>query len=376
MDALDLIIENEGASAYVLYASSQDAKMRYLSGFWIGDPVVYLRRPGERGIIIVPQMEYDRAVRESSCAVMTLAQAGFFDILEEEKDRTKVYARMIAGQTGGEIIVPGSFPVALARELDALCSVKIDPGTVEEMRAVKTGNELACIQECQRAAEGAMDVAQSMIRDAKIRDGELVLNGEPLTSGMIRQEMHVYLLRRGFRATDTIVSCGAETAMPHRLGEGVLLEGEPIVIDVFPRDERTGYYADMTRTVVRGEPDPEIEEMYNAVKGAQETAENMIRPGISGRDVHLAAAGYLDDCGFKTDTKGFIHSLGHGVGLEIHENPALSPAGTKNLVAGNVVTVEPGLYYPGTGGVRLEDIGAVTQEGFTCFTKYPKELRL
>jgi Xaa-Pro aminopeptidase len=375
MDQLDNAIIDSGVRAYAMYASSHDGNMRYLSGFWIGDPVVYIRRPGEYGQLIVPQMEYERTVKESSCAVMTLAEAGFFTLLEEEEDRETALARMIADQVDGNVLIPGGFPYALGQKLGAFCSVQVDKGTVNRMRAVKTVDELDMIRAAQSATEGAMELAISLLRKATPRDGELYLLEEPLTSDFVRRTMHIHLLERGYRAVETIVSCGAETALPHRLGEGILMEGEPIVIDIFPRDERTGYYSDMTRTVVRGEPNPEIEEMYNAVKDAQSLAEEMIRPGIGGNVVHEAVVEYFSEQGFKTDTQGFIHSLGHGVGLDVHEQPSLSPSG-EELVPGNVVTVEPGLYYSGVGGVRLENIGAVTQQGFDCFTNYKREIRI
>jgi Xaa-Pro aminopeptidase len=375
MAILDAAIRKADAEAYVMYASSADANMRYLTGFQIGDPVVYLRRPGERGTLIVPQMEYDRAVTESSCAVMTRADAGFFEILEKEKDTWRIIALMIAGQVKGKVLVPPAIPYALAHELERYCGVAIEREALGAMRFVKSEDEIGRIRGVQRATEAAMDLALSLIRDATVRDGLLYSDGEALTSERVRRAMHVLLMERGCRATDTIVACGAETAQPHNKGAGTLRENEPIVIDVFPQDEATGYYADMTRTVVRGEPDPAIEEMYDAVREAQHRAKAMIRPGITGKDVHCAVVEYFKELGYESRAEGFVHSLGHGVGLEVHERPSLSPSGGV-LAAGHVVTVEPGLYFRGIGGVRLEDLGVVTKEGFDCFTKYKEVIRI
>lgn len=375
MDVLDEAIGGTGAVAYVMFASSQDANMRYLSRFVVNDPIVYIRCRGERGLLIVPQMEYHRAVQESACRVITRGDAGFFTILKEEKDVWKVYARMIADQTGGDILVPAKFPFALAQELQNFGTVSVDKGSVEATRAIKTSRELSLIRAAQQATEAAMDLAITLIRRTRPRRGVLHRDGTPLTSDDVRRVMHRFLLDRGYRAVDTIVSCGAETAMPHRQGDGPLLEGEPIVIDIFPRDERSGYYADMTRTVVYGEPSREIAEMYEAVREAQKIGKEMIIPGILGKDVHQAVVDYFTERGFATNTEGFIHSLGHGIGLDVHEKPSLSPSG-EELLPGNTVTVEPGLYYTDIGGVRLEDLGVITKNGFDSFTNYTTEIRL
>ncbi|MDG6256683.1 MAG: Xaa-Pro peptidase family protein [Methanomicrobiaceae archaeon] len=375
MEALDRAIGQAGAAGFVMYASSQDADMRYLTRFRVGDPVIFFKKPGLPGTIVVPQMEYDRAVAECSCAVMSRGDAGYFDILEEEPDPRAALARMIARQVGGDMLVPPTFPLSLARKLEEHGAVRIDTGTVAGLRAVKTSAELAAIRETQRVNEAALDLALTMIRKARVRNGMLVMEGTPLTSEILRRKLHVFFIERGYTAADTIISCGAETAMPHRTGSGPLMANEPIVIDIFPRHEESGYHADMTRTVVKGEADPAVSDLYEAVAEGQALGKHLIRAGIAGKDVHQAVVDYFDDRGYATDKEGFIHSLGHGVGLEIHEKPSLGPAG-EALAAGHVVTVEPGLYYAGTGGVRLEDMGVVTQQGFDCFTRYPQELEI
>jgi Xaa-Pro aminopeptidase len=191
----------------------------------------------------------------------------------------------------------------------------------------------------------------------------------------VKFTMHSHLLSCGCTAVDTIVSCGKETAIPHMTGTGPLHADEPIIIDLFPVEEASGYYADMTRTVVKGEPTDEIREMYDTLRNAKQLAISLIKPKVTGAEVYQAVVDFFAGQGYESDTRGFVHNLGHGVGLQIHELPTVGPAG-KALVAGNVITVEPGLYYPGTGGVRLEDIGAVTARGFDNFTTYPEELVL
>jgi len=219
-----------------------------------------------------------------------------------------------------------------------------------------------------------MEGAISSIRSARARKGVLYRGRTPLTSELLQEEVAVTLLRKGCRAVDTIISCGEDSAIPHVRGSGPLREGEPIILDLFPQDEETGYTADMSRTVVKGEPTPEIREMFDAVLGAQTLAMGLVRPGATGADIHGKVVEYFKERGFESNTKGFIHNLGHGVGLEVHELPVLGPGGGE-LAAGHVITLEPGLYYPGKGGVRLEDMGVVTAKGFRDLTRMPRELR-
>ena len=374
MESLDTALAAADCAAYVLYASSDDADFRYLTRFQVSDPLLYVKRKGEQGLLVVPQMEYERAATESSAAPITRASAGFLAYLDEEKDAWKALARTAASLAGGKVLVPRAFPYWLGRLLEEYAGIEVDgTSAVRAMRAVKTSKELTAIRAAQRATEAAMDLGISMIRRSTAQNGVLHLDGAPLTSGRVRTAMHLFLMERGYTAKETIVSCGKETAMPHRQGDGPLLEDEPVVIDLFPRHDATGYYADMTRTVVKGEPSPEIRDMYEAVHTARELGVSLIAAGVRGAAVHNAVVEFFKEQGYESNTKGFVHSLGHGVGLEIHEDPSLSPSGGP-LEAGNVVTVEPGLYYPGVGGIRIEDMGAVTAGGFDRFTNYPSDL--
>jgi Xaa-Pro aminopeptidase len=206
-----------------------------------------------------------------------------------------------------------------------------------------------------------------------VKKGMLSYKGDVLTSERVRTEIHKRLIDFGCRGIDTIVSCAGDTAIPHVAGSGSLSAGQPIIIDIFPRNDATGYVSDMTRTVSKGEPEPAILEMYDAVRAAQDLAASLVAPGKTGPGIHQAVVNYFKDHGFESNTKGFIHNLGHGVGLAVHELPSVGPNGG-DLTAGNVITLEPGLYYPGTGGVRLEDMGVVTDAGFERFTQFPREL--
>jgi Xaa-Pro aminopeptidase len=375
MDPLSDAIRKSGADAYVIYASSRDADMRYLTHFTTSDPFVFFKKADGKGTIIISQMEIGRASRESITAVMTRAEAGLPEILKKEKDPFRATALMIAGLVGKTILVPPNFPLALANALGEFCSVRVDQGTVLSMRAKKTRQEIRCLRYVQNVTQGAMARAIALIRHASVKKGILYHDGKPLTSEYVKFVMHSDLLEHGCSAEDTIVSCGEDTAIPHMTGTGPLAADEPVIIDLFPLHEKSGYYADMTRTVVKGEPSPEILEMYTTLREAKNLAAGRVKGGVSGADLYNIVVDFFKDHGYESDTRGFVHNLGHGVGLQVHELPTVGPSG-KALETGNVITLEPGLYYPGTGGVRLEDMGAVTKTGFKNFTSFSEELVL
>jgi Xaa-Pro aminopeptidase len=375
MDPIPDALKKTGADTFVMYASSRDADMRYMTRFTTSDPFVYFHNGSGKGVIIVSQMEALRAARESPAVVMTRTQAGLPEILKKEKDPLKATAQMIAGQAGKKILVPPHFPIALAHALETYCKVIVDSGTVLSMRAIKTRPEIQTMKRVQEITQTAMGHAVTLIRKSTVKKGVLYHKGTPLTSEFIRYSMHCLLLERGCSAVDTIVSCGKDTAIPHMTGTGPLHADEPIIIDLFPVDDESGYYADMTRTVVKGEPSQEIREMYDTLQEAKRLAVSHTRAGVLGSDLYQGVVDFFKDHGYASDTRGFVHNLGHGVGLQVHEMPTVGPSG-KALEAGNVITIEPGLYYPKTGGVRLEDIGAVTKTGFSNFTKFSEDLVL
>jgi Xaa-Pro aminopeptidase len=375
MDSLDDVIRRSGADAYVAFGSSQNADIRYLTRFRTEDPFVYIKKPGEKGVMVIGQMEYERAMRESIVAVMTREESGLLDIIKEEPVRYRAYAKMIANHAGPHILVPASFPYGIGHELESLSRVTLDQGSVETTRAIKSDEEIRQIQGVQAATDIAMERAVSLIKASTPKKGVLYHDNQPVTSEQVRALVHKTLMDYGCHATDTIVTCGTDTALPHALGSGPLRESEPIVIDTFPADDMSGYFTDMTRTVVRGEPSAELAEMYNAVREAQDLGMSLVKHGAAGTSVHQAVVDLFIEKGYGTNKSGFTHNLGHGVGLEVHELPTLGPAGGA-LAAGNVVTIEPGLYYRDIGGVRLENTGLVTTAGFDSFTQFPREFIL
>lgn len=372
MDALDHALAATGSMAYAAYGTSSDANIRYLTSFRTSDPVIYLKRRNEEALIVVPAMEMGRAALESPCTAISRADAGFFDILKEEPDPLKATGQVIANLAGGPILVPSEFPFGLAQAIASDQPIKVDMDTLSAMRSQKSASEITLMRESQAAAEDALETALAMIRRAK-PTGELLVTpeGKTLTSEDVRYGIHATLLKHGCRGVDTIVASGSETSVVHLRGTGPLAANAPIIIDIFPQNEETGYFADMTRTVVRGEASPEIREMYATVADAKTLAFSLLRAGAEGSALYQAIVSLFADAGYGTEPDGFVHSLGHGVGLEVHEAPSLSSRGGA-LTAGNVVTIEPGLYYPGIGGVRIEDMALVTDGGYERITRFPE----
>ena len=244
----------------------------------------------------------------------------------------------------------------------------------------KTPEEVRLISDSLRKTKKAMELAINMISSSKIQDGKLFLNGSLLTSEMIKGEINSELSRLGCTASNTIVACGIHSSMPNHRGEGPLFANQPIVIDIFPRSQESGYFGDMTRTVVKGEPSKDLERMYRTVLKGQRLGLSLIRHGAKVKDIHGTILEFFKESGFETGMidgkqQGFIHSTGHGLGLEIHEPPRVGLTDTI-LKEGNVITVEPGLYYEKLGGVRIEDVVVVKKGGCVNLTRYPKRFRI
>lgn len=368
-------LEKHACDAYVAYDSSDDADMRYLSGFLASDPYIYVFSKDGASTLIVSSMEETRARYESACSIVTRISAGLPELLKKYPDPELAAAHMIRNFAGPRLLIPPSMPVGFARKLTEVAEVIIDSGTIAGIRSIKTEDEIEKIRYVQKKNEIATRAAVDAIRKSEPDDrGILMLEDAPLTSERVRDIIHFALRPFNCEDIDTIVSCGEASSMPHARGTGPLYANQPIVMDVFPRSELTGYFADMTRTVSKGVPSDEIVRMYDAVQKAKELAVSMIRPGVTGASVYSAVVEFFRENGYETaGSSGFTHSLGHGVGLEIHEAPSLSPSGGE-LKEGQVITLEPGLYYQGIGGVRLEDMGVVTSDGFDSFTCFEEKL--
>jgi Xaa-Pro aminopeptidase len=377
----------------VIGAPEHNAAAYRLSGFLAPDPVIYVR-VANKGYLAVSSMEYGRAKREARAEeVISFDELDVMNLARELKSGGRALAAAAAGllerlgATHSPVAVPPDLGVIYADELRARgLTVSPEARLFANLRRAKTEEEISYIERTQRAVEEACARAVGILKESKVAEyNTLMYEGEPLTSERLRSEIDVELLRRGCSADGTIAAGGPQAADPHERGHGPLKAGEAIILDIFPVDKTSRYYADMTRTFVKGEPDPQLEKMYNAVLESQEVALGMIRAGVNGRDVHTKVSDILHEAGYKTlihDQKegeplqeGFIHGTGHGVGLEIHEAPRLSIV-DEELISGDVVTVEPGLYYPQIGGVRIEDLVVVTEDGCRNLTRFPKEFRI
>ncbi|OQW95990.1 MAG: hypothetical protein BWK77_06595 [Verrucomicrobia bacterium A1] len=276
-----------------------------------------------------------------------------------------------------QVMVGSTFPLGVARRLEkARVGVRVATTFLFPERAVKTSGEVMKIRETQIAAAAAMRAAIAVIARSQVgRGGRLVTAGRPLTTAVVERMIDHVLLERGCVAEETIVACGRASADPHDRGSGPLRAGQPIMIDIFPRSRKHGYWGDITRTVVRGRAPEGLRRMYRAVREAQLAALARVKSGARVKAIHGAAQEAFDRAGFRTGVhggvaEGLIHGTGHGVGLDIHEAPSVGP-GEGRLRAGNVITVEPGLYYRSIGGIRVEDTVVVTRKGWKHLAKAP-----
>ncbi|MFC6717571.1 M24 family metallopeptidase [Natrialbaceae archaeon GCM10025810] len=376
-------LESEGLDGYLVDDDASDSDQRYVSGFTAPDP--YQTLVTDDGVhLLVSELEYGRATKEANAD--TVARSSEFDARDlvaeygPHEGRARAIAAFLADRGVDSVAVPMNFPTGTADGLrEQGVTVTVEPeGIVEDVRARKTEWEIEQIRATQRANEAAMAVAESMIAEAAV-DDEGVLrhsdDGDPLTSERVKREIEIALLERGCGLDDTIVACGADAADPHDRGGGPLRADELIVSDIFPRDKETGYFGDMTRTFARGDPGEEARRRYDVTRKAYEAALEAVEAGVTGSDVHGVACDVIEEAGYETlrsdpgAETGFIHSTGHGVGLDIHERPSVSPVG-EELEAGHVITIEPGIYDPDVGGVRIEDLVVVTEDGYENLTDY------
>jgi Xaa-Pro aminopeptidase len=375
---LDRKITELQLDGYVLYAaSSQDANLYYLTDFLAEDPFLFLRTDGQ-SLLVVSSMERARAIRSSTADQVRSREEFQRDSHELEGDRATVdlFVSVLKEYHVKHLGVDAAFPIILA---DALRSdgYELHPisGSIERLRSIKTARELGHMTTVQRASEKAFASALATLRRSEIIGDTLRYEGQVLTSERLKAIIGCSLINDGCTSKDVIASSGYDSALPHLTGSGAIKAHSAIVLDIFPQSIESRYHADMSRTVLRGDAPRELAEMFTAVQEAQELAIQRIRPGISGAEVHLAVADHFEESGFHTDLEkgsGFIHTTGHGLGLEVHELPFLSKRGGV-LGKGNVVTVEPGLYYPSIGGVRLEDAVVITHNGNRNITKVKKE---
>jgi len=372
----------------LIYSSSDAASgtdIFYATGFAAPDPFIFLRLRGSN-IIIVSELELGRAKKEAKVDKVLCRESIVLKLKkschpDKKIETVDIIFNILNREKIKEVVVPDNFPVGLAdkiRERGIIVFPKKNP--FFESRAIKSYDEVKKIQNTQKALELAMDSAINILRKAKIEGNKIYYNKKPLTSEYIRQLINCELIRNNCIVNSPIVACGNQGCFPHSVGKGFIFPHKPIIIDLFARSCDSGYWADMTRTVVKGKPSLRLKKMYDAVLEAQKKAFEIIRNNADGKEIHIQVKNVFEKLGYKTrykkgEMEGFFHGTGHGVGLDIHEFPFISPNGNI-LKQGNVVTVEPGLYYLGIGGVRIEDMVVVENDGCYNLTKYPKFLEL
>ena len=352
----------------------------------IPDPFLYAERNGRR-VVAIHSLEVPR-VRGIGLDVLSWDDLGWEELLDQGISRDELYLHVAERACRSlevvSAVVPPGFPVELADHLrSAGLELTVDREAFTRRRRVKNEAELEGIRRAQRAAEAAMDVARGLLRSADASGDVLMLDDEPLTCERVKQEIGEVFTAHDTTADELIVSHGGQSAIGHDMGSGPISPGEPIVIDLWPKDRETGCHADMTRTYCVGEPPEELVEYHRLVKRALDEAIAGVRGGAAGHELYRATCELFSEHGYRTlltkdlgETleEGFFHGLGHGVGLEVHEDPGMGLAPASPLVAGDVVTVEPGLYRPGFGGCRLEDLVLVTEDGCENLTDYPYDL--
>jgi Xaa-Pro aminopeptidase len=368
----------------------RSAALRHELPLGILDPFSYFEADGRR-VAVIAAMESGR-IQEAAPGVEVIDP---YDLgLDELIARgmrwhdldPELCARAAARLGVRRVVVPTALPVAVADRLRA-DGIEVVPDELEfiRRRRSKSAAEVEGVRRAQAAADAGMAAGAELLRAATARDGMLADGGGALTAEAVRDRIRDVCAERGAPAAeDIIVAAGAAGASGHEQGTGPLPAGVPIVVDIWPRDERSGCYSDMTRTFVcGGEPAGDVAAWHALARTALERVYERLRPGVTGRDLFAVACEVFEDAGEPTQrTKaegeslrdGFFHSLGHGVGLEVHEEPALGRTGADPLVAGDVVAVEPGCYRNGYGGVRLEDLVLVTEDGFERLTDFPYEL--
>lgn len=363
----------------IISDSEHDSNMFYATRILIPDDFVYLEKNGKK-IIFIDDLEFNRAKKEAT--------------VDEVVNYSK-YASKINRDTFGSVLikifkenkikkvqVPGNLKIKYAKILmDGKIEIKVkDP--FFENREIKNNREVEEIIKTQIVNEKALETAINIIKKSEIRkDGKLSYQNKILTSEYINEVLNIEFLKENCVSENNIVSCGQDTADPHNFGKGALIANQPIIIDTFPKSQKSRYFADMTRTIVKGKALPEIKKIYETVLAGQKLALSKIKSGVAGNYIHKSVQDYFIKQGYKTGEKngkieGFFHGTGHGVGLDIHEMPNISEGNNKKLKTGNIVTVEPGLYYPKIGGVRIEDLVVVTKTGCKNLTKFPKFLEI
>jgi Xaa-Pro aminopeptidase len=371
------------AQARLIVAASEScADLLYISRFFAPDDFIWLSVRGRTHGYFSP-LEIDRA--RSNSAIQQVHS--LLDVEESLKKRlgrqpaqTETITAILRVHKVNSIEVPHHFSIGLAKVLEKE-RIKINPCQKDFFpeRQIKQATEIKHITTAQRMAEAGLMCAKNILKQSRIAPNKcLFWKGQKLTSEILRGEIDSTIIKLGGLPAHTIVAGGIQACDPHESGHGPLHAHESIIIDIFPRDQKTGYFGDLTRTYVKGRPAEKLTDLYKTVQKGQKLALKTMKAGIDGGKLHARIVKLFEDHGYHTEKRkgrwvGFFHGTGHSVGLEIHESPRF---GRTIFKAGHVMTVEPGLYYPSIGGVRLEDLVVITKSGIQNLTRADFEFEL
>jgi len=367
--------------------SIRSADMRHAVPLAVPDPFLYAEADGTR-VVFSNSMEAGRLRALGLFEVHISEEFGIDELIGQglpiRELRAQLAVREVASLGSKSFSVPEGFPVWLADRLRAEgFELTVDQDLFDDRRRAKTDAQIAGMRRAQKAAEAAMDTCRDLLRRSEISGDRLLLDGEPLTVERVKAAMSATFTAHDTTAEDYIVAPGAQGAVGHDMGSGPIPPHTPVVVDIWPRDNASAAYTDMTRTFVVGDVADDVREWHRLCKEALDRALAEVKPGAEGKAIFDGTCEIFEAAGEPTQrTKepgvalvdGFFHGLGHGVGLEVHEAPGLGFISEKKLVDGDVVTLEPGLYRSGYGGVRLEDIVLVTENGAENLTQYPYDL--
>lgn len=355
-----------------------DADFIYAAGFGV-EAALYVRFGPDDDVLVTSPLEIERARVQSRARRIVEDREAYGHQAWAQAALPLLRERGIS-----QVRVSPNLRAIHLEELRALgLDVEVDRELFLAERRHKSAEEADAIERAQQAAESAVVEVVRQLAGAEINDGVLWKDGRPLTSERLYALAQLSLGEQGFTCPEMIIAGAPENALPHNRGEGPIKANAPVIIDIFPTSRKTHFSGDLTRTIVVGDVGEDIRRMHAAVLQALDAGIESIAAGVPAKGPHLAVCQVLVDRGYATTSKGFEgpegvarmnHSTGHGVGLEVHEEPALRQTSEYPLEEGDVVTVEPGLYLTGLGGVRVEDAGIVTQHGFKNFTTLTRSL--
>lgn len=366
-------------SRLIVAESESSADMLYATRFFAPDAFVFLQING-KSTVLLSDLEIDRG-RKTARVDEVVAYSEIAARLPKKAQSScaEVVAEFLRERNIKRALVPAAFPLGLAQALaEQGVELIAEEGLFFKEREWKTAAELRHLRRALAITETGMARAMEVLRAAQIGGGKLKWAQQPLTSELLRAEIDSAILRAGGLPANTIVAGGAQACDPHERGSGPLRANELIILDIFPRDAQSGYYGDLTRTVVRGRASEAQRRLWKTVQAGQRLALKAMQPGGSGHEIHENVKALFTGRGYPTEQRdgrwvGFFHGTGHGLGLELHEDPRFAKTIFKK---GQVLTVEPGLYWPGVGGARLEDVVTITDTGMRNLSRFPQELEL